>query len=329
MQMMRSSRGLLVIGGVLAVVAFVLVVVVLNGKSNNATPPVVLATSTPAGSPQPTDSPTVTFGYVAAVHKIAAGTKYTDATSIYRDFKNVALGTGTIQPPFAVNSINEWLTTDTRVLSGTAFLGTILVTKDIRQSDPLLTTDYKVLPVSPLFSLAYQIDAGRVAETITMSQANADNLQILPQDFVDILLTIRQRETDSLNSNLPTSISPPNAGPFETQQLISNVRVVAVSLPSAPAANVAASENITLELPVQDALLLKYVKDTSGSMELVLLSSVDVRDQTVQPKTKAVFPEYFLTPEAVIKGTPQGNGVPYVMVTPKPTLTPKPTPVAR
>src|SRR5689334_19946736 len=113
MQMMRSSRGLLVIGGVLAVVAFVLVVVVLNGKSNNATPPVV-ATATPAGSPQPTDSPTVTFGYVAAVHKIAAGTKYTDATSIYRDFKNVALGTGTIQPPFAVNSINEWLTTDTR-----------------------------------------------------------------------------------------------------------------------------------------------------------------------------------------------------------------------
>jgi Flp pilus assembly protein CpaB len=328
MQMMRSSRGLLVIGGVLAVIAFVLVVVVLNGKSNNSAAPLVV-TATPAGSPVATAIPTVGLGIVVAVRDIPAGTKFTNLTSIAGSFKDVPLGTGVAQPQNAVNSIAEWVTTDTRVLSGTAFLGTILVTQNIRRSSPLLTTEYKVLPISPLFSLAYQIDAGRIAETITVGQSNADNLQILPGDFVDILLTIRQRETDSLNSNLPTSISAPNGGPFETQQLISNVRVVAVGPPLAAAAGAAATENITLELPVQDALLLKYVKDTSGALELVLLSSEDVKNQTVQPKTKAVFPEYFLTPETTVKGTPIGNGVPNVFVTPKPTLTPKPTPGAR
>jgi Flp pilus assembly protein CpaB len=318
MQMMRSSRGLLVIGGVLAVVAFVLVVVLLNNKSNNA---VVLLPTATVGTPLPTAIPTVGLGVVVAIRDIPAQTKFTNLTSVYANFKDVSLGTGSAQPPNAVNSINDWVTTDTRILSNTAFLGTILITQPIRRNSPLLSTNYRVLPISPLLSLANQVNPGRVAEAVQLNALQADNLQILPGDFVDLLLSVRQRETDSLLSSPGDAASLAAHGPFETQQLISNARVIAVGPPPiAPSV----MQTFTLELSLQDALLLKYVKDTTGTIDMVLISANDVKNQTVQPKTHAIFPEYFATPEAIVKGTPQGNGVPNVFVTPIPTPTTKP-----
>ncbi|MDB5057176.1 MAG: Flp pilus assembly protein RcpC/CpaB [Chloroflexi bacterium] len=318
MQMMRSSRGLLVIGGVLAVAAFVLVVVLLNNKS---TPTAVILPTPTVGTPLPTAIPTVGLGVVVAVRDIPAQTKFTNLTSVYANFKDVSLGTGSAQPANAVNSINDWVTTDTRILSNTSFLGTILITQPIRRNSPLLTTNYKVLPISPLLSLANQINPGRVAMSVQLTGTQADNLQVLPGDFVDLLLTIRQRETDSLLSSPADASSLAAHGPLETQQLISNARVVAVGLPVAPGS----PQMFTLELPLQDALLLKYVKDSTGTIDMVLISAGDVKNQTVQPKTHAIFPEYFTTPQAIVKGTPQGNGLPNVFVTPIPTPTSKPS----
>ncbi len=226
-----------------------------------------------------------------------------------------------IRNPDWVSSIQDWITTYTHVYSDTAnlFLNDIEITKGITKGNALLTTDYDVLPVPPPSSLSWNIPPGRVAETIQVTGLQSDDLHIQPGDSVNVYLSIRQRDVDSLSSNpQPSGVE---VGPIDTQQLISDARVLAVGLP----VTAGASPTYTLALTPQDALLLKYVKDTYGTVDIVLIAGEDVKGQVVQPRTKAIFPEYFATPEAFVKGTPQGNGLPNTFVTPRPTLTPQPT----
>jgi Flp pilus assembly protein CpaB len=275
------------------------------------------------GSPTVTPVPAQPLGYVVAIRDVPSATKFENLAALNAFFKDVPLGTNVAQTPDAVNSIYDLVTTYTNVLSPTTglFTGTIQTTQPIRKGSELLTTQYRVLPISPLNSIAYGIGPGRVAETIQATNLQADNLQLLPGDFVDILLTIRQHEVKSLQSNPPGSTS--TGGALETQQLIAGAKILAVG----PA--VAGTQTFTLELSLQDAVLLKYVKDTVGTVDLVVVSSQDVKNQAVQPRTHAVFPEYFTTPEAIVKGTPQGNGVLNTFVTPLPTPTVVPTVPAR
>ncbi len=321
MQILRSGRGMTVVGIVLAVAAAALVIYLLSGKSNTSTPTTptvvpgaVTGTDTPI---VPTATPTVTLAAVYAVQDVPAGTRLTNVVQVARYFKDQPIGNNAILSSDAViNGVTGWLTTDTRVLSGTTFLGgTILITSKIKHGTQLLTTQYKVLPVPPVGSMAYQMDPGRVAEGVQVSATTSENAGILPGDFVDVLLSVRQHELDSLQSSPPKSA---DSGPFETQQLISDTRVIS-----------ALGTLYTLEMPLQDALLLKYVKDTSGTIDLVLVSAPDVRDQVIQPSTKPVVPEYFLTPRPIVRGTPGNNGVPYPFDTPRPTLTPRGTPTGR
>ena len=318
MQMLRSSRGLLVIGGVLAVVAFVLVLVVVNNNNaNKAIVAVAQPTSVP-GTPTATPFPTPVLGQVVAIRSVPAQMKFDNMGLVNAYFKTLLLANGATQPIGSVNSLMEWVTTDTHVLSPTTglFIGTIEITQPITKGSALTTSAYRVLPVAPVGSIAYSLDPGRVAETIQLTNLQAANLKVMPGDFVDLLLTIRQHEVDSLVSNPQASGSSNTQGAVETQQLISNAKIVDVGLPTATGTQV-----YTVELPLQDALLLKYVKDTFGTVDMVLMSADDVRNETAQPKTHAIFPEYFATPVTIAKGTSQGNGVPNVFVTPRPTPT--------
>jgi hypothetical protein len=137
------------------------------------------------------------------------------------------------------------------------------------------------------------------------------------------LLSIRERDLDSLITDPPSAA----AGPMETQQLISNAKVLDVL----PVAGGQPGVAYTIEMPLQDALMLKYIKDTVGTLDMVLISAADVKSQLAQPKTNAVVPEYFVTPLAAVKGTavpgvvgtPRGKGVPNVFVTPILTPTPR------
>ncbi|HVA92166.1 MAG TPA: hypothetical protein VNL71_20260 [Chloroflexota bacterium] len=329
MQVLRSSRGMTIVGIVLAVAAAVLVIVLLNQKSNTSTP-TITATATPSGPTStatailPTATPTITIAAITAVQNVPAGVRLNNLVDVVRYFKDEPLSPNV---PIDSNAVTSgtigWLTNDTKVLSGTTFLGgSILITKPIKKGAPLLTTQYRVLSVPPPNSYAWQMDPGRVAESVQVSTTSAADLGIVPGDFVDILLTVRQRELNSLNSNPPTSITAPLGGPFETQQLISDTKVISALT------NLAGGGAVyTLEMPLQDALLLKYVKDSTGTIDLVLVSGPDVRTQAASPSTKAVVPEYFLTPRAILRGTPSTNGVPYPFASPRPTLTPVSSPV--
>lgn len=328
MQLLRSSRGMTVVGIVLAAVAAILVVYLLTSKNNN-TNATVTATATPAGPTAtstpilPTATPTITVAAITAVQSVPAGTRLNNLVDVVRYFKDEPLSPNvSIDSNAITDGTMNWLTTDTKVLSGTTFLGgSILITKPIKKGAPLLTTEYKVLSIPPPNSYAWQMDPGRVAESVQVATTSAADLGIVPGDYVDVLLTVRQRELDSLSSNPPTSITAPAGGPLETQQLISDTKVISALT------NLAGGGSVyTLEMPLQDAVLLKYVKDSSGSIDLVLVSGPDVRTQAAQPSTKAVVPEYFLTPRAIVRGTPSNNGVPYPFASPRPTLTPVGTP---
>jgi len=336
MQLLRTSRGQLLIGAVLALVAFVIVVVVLSKQSNNNT------TTGPINSAgivvAPTFTPTPGPHYVVAKFQVPPQTNLDSIDQINQYFEDVPVPSQATPDPDRVTSIHDWITNYTHVYSETAnlFLNDIQITKVITARSALLTTDYVVLPVPPPSSLSWNIPPGRVAETVQLSGNQSDDLHIQAGDSVDVLLSIRQHEVDSLGSD-PQSTSGVAVtgggtdygtnwrGSLETQQLISDARVVAIGLPAVPGSNQA--QTYTLALPLQDALLLKYVKDTYGNIDLVLISGEDVKGQALQPKTHAIFPEYFATPEAVLKGTPQGNGLPNAFVTPRPTLTPQASPV--
>ena len=323
MQVLRSSRGMTIIGIVLAAAAAVLVVVLLSSKSNS--PNASSATATPSGPTDtetpilPTATPTFTLAAITAVQNVPAGTRLSNLVDVFRYFKDQPLSPNT---PIDSNAVTSgtiaWLTNDTKVLSGTTFLGgSILITQPIKVGKPLLITQYRVLPLPPPNSYSWQMDPGRVAESISIATTSADNLGIVQGDFVDVLLTLRQRELDSFTIIPP---NPADLGHSETQQLISDSRVISTTDTAGGGAV------YTLEMPVQDAVLLKYAKDTGGNIDLVLISAADVKTQAAQPSTKAVLPEYYLTPRAIVRGTPGNNGVPNPFDSPRPTLTPVATP---
>jgi Flp pilus assembly protein CpaB len=314
-----------VVGAALAVVAAVLVIYLLTSKSNTPSNATQIGTATPSGPTAtatvilPTATPTLTLAAITAVQNVAAGTHLNNLVDVVRYFKDEPLSPNVSIDSNAVTSgTMSWLTSDTKVLSGTTFLGgSIEIIKPIKKGAPLLTTDYRVLSVPPPNSYAWQMDPGRVAESVQLATTSAADLAIVPGDYVDVLLTVRQRELNSLTSNPPTSLN----GPFETQQLISDTKVISALT------NLAGGGAVyTLEMPLQDAVLLKYVKDSSGTIDLVLVSGSDVRTQAAQPSTKAVVPEYFLTPRAILRGTPSNVGIPYPFASPRPTLTPVSTP---
>ncbi|MGH2344112.1 MAG: hypothetical protein ACRDG4_02725, partial [Chloroflexota bacterium] len=119
MQVLRSSRGMTVIGIVLAVAAAVLVIVLLSSKSNpsNSSAP----TATPSGPTDtetpilPTATPTLTLAAVAAVQNVPAGTHLNNLVDVYRYFKDQPLSPNTPIDSDAVTSGTiGWLTNDTK-----------------------------------------------------------------------------------------------------------------------------------------------------------------------------------------------------------------------
>lgn len=309
----RSSRGLLIIGAVLAIAAFALVVLLLNQKSppNVATPPpTVAATATGAVDTADTlaaspTAPPAGLQEVTAIHAVPAGTRFSDAATIALYFKDQPV------PPMASVPLDAVAGTD--VLATSLISNTIRITNNIPRGAVLTTDSFELQPFSPPYSVAHQVRQGRVAESIQVQPLNAANGTIIPGDFVDVFLTLPDKALSAYTASPPESVS----GSDQTQKILQDVRVVGV----APTTN-----SYTLELNQQDALLLKFVKDTGGTVDLVLMSSVDVKTQAAQPRTNPIVPQYFLTPQTSVKGTPQANGVIDPFDTPLPTLTPIPTP---
>ena len=332
-ELTRNSRGLLIIGAVLAIAAFALVFLLFNQKSSTpAAVPTATAVIAAAGSPiagagspvAAVGSPVVGAGVatpagtatpainveVIAQHNIPADTRVANISDLVKYFKDYPIPAGQSAPRDAVGGLG--------ILSTNLVSNTIHILNPVRSGNPILNTDYELEPFSPPTSLSNQIRPGRVGISIAALPLAADNALIFPGDYVNLLLTLHQKDFYNHPAGAPDIALP---GSATTQQLLTGLRV----LDARPITG-----NYTLEMNPQDALLVKYVKDTGGAIEMTLISAADVKTRAKPALTNPVVPDYFLTPMPLVQGTPNGTpakGVPYPFSTPFPTLTPIPTPV--
>ena len=145
----------------------------------------------------------------------------------------------------------------------------------------LLTTDLISNTAAGAVDYSPLLNKGEVAETIVVQPVAADNGNIQVSDHVDMLVTYKFPLSGSAARfpGIDRSASPADA--FETQTTLQNMRVLNV-----------AGTNYTLAVNHQNALLLKWVKDTNGTVDLVVRAADDSGSKAAYYTTTAILPNY-------------------------------------
>lgn len=119
---------------------------------------------------------------------------------------------------------------------------------------------------------SFALKEGMVALTYAGSDLLSGTGAIRAGDRVDILLTLPLARTPAAGQTSQTSQGATSSIPLVTQTLSQNVEVLRVG--SFPAAGqpegAAAGKGITFQVSHQDALILKWAKDSGGVIDLVL-----------------------------------------------------------
>ena len=261
-KLVRNSRSLLILGVLLAVIAFVLAFSLLSKAQNS-----------PAGlaAPQPTPVPAKELIVNSG---LPALTQIVDLQTARQYFHEQPV-TASIPADYVqgFNGLHDLIAQGPRHLAIALNKGDTLLTTDLISNTAPGTVDY-----SPL------LNKGEVAETISVpSVSAAGNGNIQVSDRVDMLVTYKLplQETGT-PPRLPgiERVGPP-ANTWETQTTLENLRVLNV-----------AGVNYTLAVTHQDALLLKWVKDTSGTVDVVVRASDDSGRKPNYYKTTPILPDY-------------------------------------
>lgn len=197
-----------------------------------------------------------------------------------------------------------------------------VVVGSVEKGAPVFVTNLSTDQTSGQTGLSIDIPAGDVALSIPISAVNAAGGAISPGDYIDMLVSVKV--PDSLNPADTSAPATPTAGkaaptakptpsPATTSdaaaaaavQTISlttlqHVKVIAMgqnitaagentSAKAAPATN-AAAPTMTLLLSHEDALLVKYAKDSGSTIDVVLRRY----DDKGTSSTKPVDLNYFL-----------------------------------
>lgn len=150
-------------------------------------------------------------------------------------------------------------------------------------------------------NLALSVPSGKVAIALPMTDLMSTSGAIMAGDRVDILLTINLKEIqikDPLAEETPVVTNDSNARNPVTQTTLQNVEVIAVgqiegdeytSGTSATTAGSTATNRVPpaviVLLDPQDALVLKYAKDSGGVVDLALRAPGDTEQNTTDPIT--------------------------------------------
>ena len=250
----RNSRNLLILGMLLAVIAFALAFSVLSKASSSASQATVQPTAVPAPA-------------LIVNSNLPALTQITDLQSARQYFHEQQV-TGAVPADYVqgFNGLHDLIAQGPRHLTIALPKGETLLTTDLISNTAPGTVDY-----SPL------LNKGEVAETIAVPPVAAGNGNIQVSDHVDVLVTYKLPLQGSA-PRLPgvdRSASPANT--WETQTTLQNLRVLNV-----------AGTNYTLAVTHQDALVLKWVKDTNGTVDLVVRAG----DDSGSYRTTAILPSY-------------------------------------
>jgi pilus assembly protein CpaB len=141
-------------------------------------------------------------------------------------------------------------------------------------------------------NLALSVPVGKVAMALPMTDLLSANGAIKPGDHVDVLLTLNLLEIQARDQPAGAPLGNNVKNPV-TQMTLQNVEVLSVGVPDdGSGANGVPSSGsgqrsqtaMIVLLDHQDALVLKYVKDSGGVIDLALRAP----DDTTQVKTNAV-----------------------------------------
>lgn len=114
---------------------------------------------------------------------------------------------------------------------------------------------------------SFSLEKGMIAITYSGNDLLTPTGAVRPGDRVDILLTLPLARPPTEDNN-----EPPPSIPQVTQTLVQNVEVLRVG--SFPVGNqpegAAAGKGITFQVSHQDALVLKWAKDSGGTIDLAL-----------------------------------------------------------
>ncbi|HZS87616.1 MAG TPA: hypothetical protein VFE42_09030 [Chloroflexota bacterium] len=278
-KLLHNSRNLLIIGALLAAVAFALTFMVLNKAQgnpvaiagNNQTPVAAAPTATPIPAPM-----------LVAQSDIPAFTAFTDTKSVRQYFKEQPVK-GYVNPNYVqgYTGFADLLTQGPRHLMF-----------KLSKGDTLLNSELISNTVAGAIDYAGLLNTGEVAESVSVQPVAADNGNIQPSDHVDMLLTLKldltkaQAAQRAFFTNNGTTLGPSTL-PFtwvgnllETQTTLQNLRVLSVS-----------GTNYTLALTHQDALVLKWVKDYNGTIDLVVRASDDSGKKPKLTTTQPIWPD--------------------------------------
>ena len=262
-KIVRSSRNLFILGGLLAVVAFALAFSIL---SKAQTP-----SNTIAAPPPPTPIPAPAL---VARTNVPIMTQITDPQSAINQYFRIMPVKGYMMPDYVKGpqGLSELLAQGPRHLAINLAAGQPLLESELVSNTLPGAIDYSTLLLP-----------GEVAETVSVQPTASGNGNIQPSDHVDVLVSYKVTQPNAPDGmpGIDRSTTPPTT--WESQTTLENLRVLNV-----------AGTNITLALSHQDALIHKWVKDTNGTIDLVVRSADDSGKTPRYFRTTALLPNFIL-----------------------------------
>jgi Flp pilus assembly protein CpaB len=265
-KLVRNSRSLLILGVLLAVIAFALAFYVLSRASS---PPASQAT----GQATPGPVGQVLF----AKTEVPALTQITDAQSAVQQYFDEE----SVQQYLADKKHNGYIPAD--YVQGKPGLEALLaqgprhLSTRLSAGDPLLASEVVSNTTPGGVDFSALLKKHEVAETIAVQPVAAGNGNIQVSDHVDMLVTYKLPLQGSAPRLPGIDRAADPANTWETQTTLQNLTVLNV-----------AGTNYTVAVNHQDALLLKWVKDTNGTVDLVVRRT----DDSGSYKTKPILPTY-------------------------------------
>ena len=275
-KLVRNSRNLIILGALLAAIAFVLAFSVLSKAQQSPTTNAaqVPPTATPIPAPQ-----------LVARSDVPAFTPITDLSTAYQYFQTEPVK-GYVDPDYVrgPDGLSALLVQGSRHLAIKLLKGQTLLNSELISNTVAGAVDYSTL-----------LNTGEVAEAVSVGSVAADNGSIQPSDHVDLLMSLKFDLTrdaalrHAFYTDNGTTLGPTTQGSawvgslWESQTTLQNLRVLGV-----------AAGTYTLAMSHQDALLLKWVKDAGGTIDLVVRAGDDSGKKPLLVKTTAVLPDYLI-----------------------------------
>jgi pilus assembly protein CpaB len=217
----------------------------------------------------PTATPIPVEQVVIAARDIAPRQPVTAADVVTRTYPVGVVQADAIRDPASVIS----MTATTQIFSGQTLL--------TRQFDPNAAPG----PAPPASTT---IPAGKVLMAFPATGMLESTGAVQAGDHVDIMITLPVSGTIDLPSNGAPAQGRPGDRSIVSQATLQNVTVYNTGLwtPQAGAAAAAAAQPvkvITFIVDHQEALILKYIKDSGGTIDLVIRSAKDTNPVATDP----------------------------------------------